>query len=70
MKRYRAFDPPEYIDWLPDEEVMADWKGHFADDPRFASALEELGRDGLERLYRGLLRARLHDIALKRWVRT
>jgi len=70
LKRYRAFDPPEYIDWLPDEEVMADWKGHFADDPRFASALEELGRDGLERLYRGLLRARLHDIALKRWVRT
>lgn len=70
MKRYRAFDPPEYVDWRPDDGVMGEWRDRFHNDPAFSSAVEELGPAGLEGLYRGLLRARLHDIALKRWVKT
>src|SRR5580765_5562830 len=61
MHRYPAFDPPEYIDWTPDPEAMAGFR------ERVPSALPD--DDTLLRLYEGMLRNRLHDIALKRWVR-
>ena len=69
MKRSAAFDPPEYQNWQPDAEVMESYRRRI-EHPEVAASVASLGPGGLEALYRGLLRARLHDIALKRWVRT
>lgn len=69
MKRYKAYDPPEYLQWQPDAEVMGDFREK-VEQPDVAASIEQLGSEGLKRLYQGLVRARLHDIALKRWVRT
>ncbi|HET6371812.1 MAG TPA: thiamine pyrophosphate-dependent dehydrogenase E1 component subunit alpha [Candidatus Polarisedimenticolia bacterium] len=61
MRRYPAFDPPEYASWAPDAEAMAEFGARVpADLP---------DEPVLLRLYEGMLRTRLHDIALKRWVR-
>ena len=61
MRRYPAFDPPEYANWAPDPEAMS----------AFARGVPaKIPNEGiLLRLYEGMLRNRLHDIALKRWVR-
>jgi TPP-dependent pyruvate/acetoin dehydrogenase alpha subunit len=61
MRRYPAFDPPEYHDWKPDPEAMAEFRA------KVPAALPS--EPALLRLYEGMLRNRLHDIALKRWVR-
>ena len=26
MRRFAAYDPPEYLDWTPDDAVMAEWR--------------------------------------------
>jgi TPP-dependent pyruvate/acetoin dehydrogenase alpha subunit len=69
MKRYPAYDPPEYLEWEPDPEEDLRFRSPFSDPDR-APVLEALERDDLLDLYRNLLRTRLHDIGLKRWVRT
>jgi TPP-dependent pyruvate/acetoin dehydrogenase alpha subunit len=69
MKRYAAFDPPEYVSWKPDPEVLRRYEETLHQNPERRKILRTLGREDLLRLYAGLLRARLHDIALKRWVR-
>jgi TPP-dependent pyruvate/acetoin dehydrogenase alpha subunit len=69
MKRYPAFDPPEYLRWKPDPAVMRAFRATLRADPERAKILRALGAREKLRLYEGLLRARLHDIALKRWVR-
>jgi TPP-dependent pyruvate/acetoin dehydrogenase alpha subunit len=69
MKRYPAFDPPEYVRWKPDPAVIRAFDRTLRSDPRRRKIVGALGKDRLLRLYEGLLRARLHDIALKRWVR-
>lgn len=61
MKRYPAFDPPEYATWSPDPEAMEGFRA------RVPATLPD--ERMLLRLYEGMLRNRLHDIALKRWVR-
>ncbi|MFQ5536104.1 MAG: thiamine pyrophosphate-dependent dehydrogenase E1 component subunit alpha [Gemmatimonadota bacterium] len=70
MKRYPAFDPPEYLDWAPDPRILSEYAARIVRDPDRAAVVRELDRERLLRLYRDLLRTRLHDIALKRWVRT
>ena len=70
MKRYSAYDPPEYLDWKPDPDVMDAYRNRIETESGISRSLEKLGPSGLEILYRGLIRNRLHDIALKRWVRT
>ncbi len=70
MKRYPAYDPPEYLDWTADPELVAGFRASLDDAPARAEAVSDLGPDGLVALYRDLLRTRLHDIGLKRWVRT
>lgn len=70
MKRYPAFDPPEYVEWTADPELVRAFVERARSDPERAARLEELDRDDHLDLYRDLLRTRLHDIALKRWVRT
>jgi len=69
MKRHPAFDPPEYVDFAPDRGVMAEYRQALRRDPRRLRIVEELGPPVLLRLYQGMLRSRLTDITLKRWVR-
>jgi TPP-dependent pyruvate/acetoin dehydrogenase alpha subunit len=69
MKRYPAFDPPEYVDWKPDADVMKEYRETVERDAKRRRTIDGLGADGLLGLYTGMLRFRLHDIALKRWVR-
>ncbi len=69
MKRYAAFEPPEYVDWSPDPEVMHEYAATVERDPTRWRCVEELGAERLLALYAGMVRFRLYDIALKRWVR-
>lgn len=69
MKRYPAYDPPEYVDWSPDEELLEAYGERTREDPDRRGVIGELGREELLDLYRGLLRFRLHDVMLKRWVK-
>ena len=69
MKRFKAFDPPEYVDWSPDPDVIREYAETVKRDPERRSVVEALTADQLLGLYAGLVRFRLHDISLKRWVR-
>jgi len=70
LKRYPAFDPPEYVAWQPDPALVSAYRRTITDHPERRALVATLSRDELGALYAGLLRTRLHDIALKRWVRT
>jgi len=70
MKRYPAFDPPEYVDWAPDPGLVRQFAAAFEGDPERAAVVAAMSLEDLLSLHRDLLRTRLHDIALKRWVRT
>ena len=70
MKRFPAFDPPEYVDWKPDPKLVRAFRATIEDNDERAAIAGKLARDDKLALYRGLLRARLHDTELKRWVRT
>lgn len=69
MIRYPAFDPPEYIDWQPDREVVEEYRRTIDSYPERKEIIESLDSKQLLALYEGMLRNRLHDIALKRWVK-
>jgi TPP-dependent pyruvate/acetoin dehydrogenase alpha subunit len=69
MIRYPAFDPPEYIDWRPEPEVVDEYRHTLESNPERSRIAHSLGAGELIALYQGLLRNRLHDIALKRWVK-
>ena len=69
MIRYPAFDPPEYIDWKPDPEVVADFSRTIEEFSARDAIIAALEPAQLLALYEGLVRNRLHDIALKRWVK-
>lgn len=69
MKRYQAFDPPEYVTWTPNDSELAAFRQRVESEPARHREVEALGTDQLLALYRGLLRFRLHDIALQRWVK-
>jgi TPP-dependent pyruvate/acetoin dehydrogenase alpha subunit len=70
VKRFPAFDPPEYVEWKPDPQLVRDFRGTVEGDVERARIVSALSADDKLGLYAGLLRARLHDIQLKRWVRT
>jgi len=69
MKRFPAFDPPEYVDWRPEPEVVEAYVATVTADPARARLIAGLDRSEKLALYRGMLRTRLHDVMLKRWVR-
>lgn len=69
MKRYPPFDPPEYVDWSPDPELVSAYGERLREDPDRWAAISALDEERLLRLYAGMVRTRLHDIMLKRWVR-
>jgi TPP-dependent pyruvate/acetoin dehydrogenase alpha subunit len=70
VKRYPAFDPPEYVSWSAEPELVAAFGDTPRRDPDRRRVVESLDEAALLGLYAGLLRTRLQDIALKRWVRT
>jgi TPP-dependent pyruvate/acetoin dehydrogenase alpha subunit len=63
------YDPPEYVGWTPAPEVMQEYERTIKGDPERASIVRELSRDQLLSLYAGMVRFRLHDITLRRWVK-
>lgn len=69
MKRFPAFDPPEYAAWQPDPEVIEEFAATLDRDPERQAIIRRLDRETKLALYAGMLRTRLHDIMLKRWVR-
>lgn len=68
MRRFPLYDPPEYVNWKPVPEVMEEFRGQLKADDERRKIIGELDRERLLAMYRGLLRNRLHDIQLKRWV--
>lgn len=70
MKRYPAFDPPEYVTWEPDPDLVDQFAATLESDPARHAIVTALTEDDLLSIYRDLLRTRIHDIGLKRWVRT
>ena len=70
MKRFPAFDPPEYVAWQPDAALVRAFRATIEQSRERAAIVAQLSNDDKLELYAGLLRARLHDIQLARWVRT
>ncbi len=68
MIRFPAFDPPEYVNWKPDPEAVARFAQALEKNSERSAIISSLDADHLLALYAGLVRNRLHDIALKRWV--
>jgi TPP-dependent pyruvate/acetoin dehydrogenase alpha subunit len=69
MKRYPPYDPPEYVSWRPDPALLAAYRERTQADPERRAVIAALDEAQLLGLYEGLLRNRLHDLLLKRWVR-
>jgi pyruvate dehydrogenase E1 component alpha subunit len=57
------------VEWTADPELVAKYRARIASDPERSGVAGDLSADDLLGLYRGLLRFRLHDIALQRWVK-
>lgn len=70
MKRFPAFDPPEYVNWQPDPVLVRGFRQTIEQVPDRGTLVATLSHDDHRAMYAGLLRTRLHDITLKRWVRT
>ena len=68
MKRFQAYDPPEYVNWRPAPELVSQFAETWGSDPARSAAVGALSAGERLDLYRGMLRTRLHDVALKRWV--
>lgn len=69
MRRYPSIDPPEYVEWSPDPELSEEYEAVLEADPDRAALIRGLAEDTLLGLYAGMIRFRLHDYALKRWVK-
>ena len=69
MKRHAAFEPPEYVAWTRDDALVREYAEVCARDPQRQTIIDALSAERKLALYRGLLRNRLSDIALKRMVR-
>ncbi|HVM42475.1 MAG TPA: thiamine pyrophosphate-dependent enzyme [Gemmatimonadales bacterium] len=70
MKRFPAFDPPEYVSWSADPALVAAFGETPRRDAERRRVVEALDEAALLALYAGLVRTRLQDVVLKRWVRT
>ena len=70
MRGVPGLDPPEYVDWSEDSELLREFAAAPLNDSRRAHIVQGLGEPVRLRLYEGLVRNRLHDLQLKRWVRS
>jgi 2-oxoisovalerate dehydrogenase E1 component len=69
MKRYPPFDPPEYVGWEPIPAAGRGVRRAAGGGRGPRSLIEALDEAALLSLYAGLVRTRVHDVMLKRWVR-
>jgi len=69
MKRYPMFDPPEYVDWEPAPEILEEYQQTIHRDSKRAQIIAALTHSQFLDMYAGMLRFRLHDITLRRWVK-
>ena len=69
MRRYSAYDPPEYVSWQPDPDLLEEYRSRIRTDAAREREIAALPPEAYIALYRGLLRFRLSDIALTRWVK-
>ena len=69
MKRYPGFDPPEYVGWTATAAEVERYERTIHADPERRKVIEGLDDEVLLGLYAGLVRFRLHDHTLKRWVK-
>ncbi len=68
MKRSK-YDPPEYRAWRPRADVQAEYAARVTAVAERALVISALHEESLLRLYEGMLRFRLFDTMLMRWVR-
>lgn len=68
MRRFPPYDPPEYVEWRPDPVLITEFAETIAVHPERLAIVEAMSGEAKLDLYRGMLRTRLHDITLKRWV--
>src|SRR5262245_54868625 len=68
MKRFKAFDPPEYADWKLHPSALREFRARLAAPP-VAREVCAIPTPTLLSFYDGLVRTRLYDITLKRWVK-
>lgn len=69
MIRYPAFDPPEYSNWQPDGSTIREFRASLERNRKRREVVDALTPEQLLQLYEGLVRNRLHDYTLKRWVK-
>jgi pyruvate dehydrogenase E1 component alpha subunit/2-oxoisovalerate dehydrogenase E1 component alpha subunit len=69
VKRFAAYDPPEYVSWKRDAQVLRQYKKTITANAERKAIVDALSEKQLLELYAGLLRTRLTDIALKRMVK-
>jgi TPP-dependent pyruvate/acetoin dehydrogenase alpha subunit len=69
MQRFPGIDPPEYAAWRAPPGAAAAFRATLDAQPDRRAVVDALSEHDLLALYAGLLRFRLHDYALKRWVR-
>lgn len=70
MRAVPGLDPPEYVGWVEDPALVNAFEETIRAETGRAALVRELGEAGRLRLYQGLVRNRLHDLQLKRWVRS
>jgi TPP-dependent pyruvate/acetoin dehydrogenase alpha subunit len=70
MKRFAAYDPPEYLEWRAAPELLARFREAIPADAERERIIRELDEGALLAMYEGLVRNRLHDVMLKRWVKS
>ena len=68
MKRYPAYEFPEYVNWVESPELIEAYH-QVTLAPERKALIESLDESQLLEIYRQLITARLHDIQLKRWVK-
>ena len=67
--RNPAYDPPEYVSWQPTPAATEEWKRTLAASKPRQKIVKDLRPADHLNLYAGLLRTRLQDTYLKRWVK-
>jgi TPP-dependent pyruvate/acetoin dehydrogenase alpha subunit len=63
------FDPPEYVHWEPIGAIIDNYQDTLHRDSDREKIVSELSEEQLLAMYAGMLRFRLHDLTLKRWVK-
>ena len=66
--RSPPYDPPEYVSWQPSAAVRAEWEATLAASKPRRHLVDALGAAQHLNLFMGMLRTRLTDTWLKRWV--